>query len=109
MVRRVYRWPALSLARSSPLSLSLCPRAVSLMEPQNRDVGRKLFLFTVAMFTLPILAFYAARKHLFAPGAWLSWWVPASPMHACVHTFAWPGALPGACMGRQRPRRSRRN
>ncbi len=38
------------------------------MEPQNRDVGRKLFLFTIAMFTLPVLVFFACRKHIFGIG-----------------------------------------
>lgn len=35
------------------------------MEPQNRDVGRKLFLFTIAMFTIPVIVFFAVRTHVF--------------------------------------------
>lgn len=39
------------------------------MEPQNQDVGRKLFLFTIAMFTLPVMVFFAFRTHVFGAGA----------------------------------------
>lgn len=39
------------------------------MEPQNRDVGRKLFLFTIAMFTVPVIAFLVFRTHVFGAGA----------------------------------------
>ncbi|TFJ81775.1 hypothetical protein NSK_007023 [Nannochloropsis salina CCMP1776] len=37
-----------------------------LMEPQNKDVGRKLFIYTLAMFSLPIFVFYICRYLIFA-------------------------------------------
>lgn len=36
-----------------------------LMEPQNREVGKKLLNYTVLMFSLPIAIFYACNDHVF--------------------------------------------
>lgn len=35
------------------------------MEPQNREVGKKLLNYTVLMFSLPIAVFYACNDHVF--------------------------------------------
>lgn len=37
-----------------------------LMEPQNRQVGHKLFLYTMAMFSIPIVVFFISREWVFA-------------------------------------------
>jgi hypothetical protein len=36
----------------------------SLMEPQNRDVGKKLMYFTVAMFSVPIAVLQLCERYL---------------------------------------------
>ncbi|GAB5031970.1 vma21p [Nannochloropsis oceanica] len=36
-----------------------------LMEPQNRHVGHKLFLYTMAMFSVPVLVFFICREWVF--------------------------------------------
>ena len=63
-----------------PQSTRALPANRRLMEPQNQDVGRKLFLFTVAMFTIPVIAFFIFRTHVFVAGAsastlWLIRWM----------------------------------
>jgi hypothetical protein len=34
------------------------------MEPQNKEVGRKFFGYTMAMFTVPIFVFYLFHDYL---------------------------------------------
>ncbi|KAL7575293.1 hypothetical protein ACA910_001818 [Epithemia clementina (nom. ined.)] len=45
-----------------------------LLTPENRDVGKKLGLATLLMFTAPILTFYIAQQYLFRhkadPDSW---------------------------------------
>lgn len=36
------------------------------MEPQNRQVGHKLFLYTMAMFSVPVVIFFICREWVFA-------------------------------------------
>lgn len=38
----------------------------SLLDPQNRQVGQKLGIATILMFTLPILTYYMSERYLFA-------------------------------------------
>ena len=42
------------------------------MQPQNRDVGRKLLIYTILMFTIPIATFYLFRKYALPPGEWIA-------------------------------------
>lgn len=43
------------------------------MQPQNRDVGRKLMIYTMFMFTIPIATFYGFQKYVLPPGEYIAY------------------------------------
>jgi hypothetical protein len=49
----------------------------SLLSPENRETGRKLFLATACMFTLPIVVYYACFYGAFAHKAQPENWAGA--------------------------------
>ena len=49
-------------------SLPPAPNIYRLMQPQNREVGRKLLIYTMLMFTIPIVTFYAFQKYILPAG-----------------------------------------